>query len=103
MIDREIHSSMESHISHCIASKFGSRPKGFSRLRIEKYIKLEEYKQNGINIMDLYLNSYNKKDFIYNKEDVLFSLFENNISSNIPIKTSNNPVSISLNKIAHGF
>ncbi len=103
MIDREIRSSMESHISHCIALNFGSRPKGFSKLRIEKYIKLEEYKQNGINIMDLYLNSYNQENFIYNKEDILFSIFENNISSNIPIKSSNNPISIKLNKIAYGF
>ena len=103
MTDREIHSSMESHISHCVAANFGSRPKGFSKLRIEKYIKLEEYKQNGINIMDLYLNSYNQENFVYNKEDILFSIFENNTSSNIPIKSSNNPISIHLNNIAYGF
>jgi len=40
MAQREIKSSMESHISHCVASHFGSRPKGYSRKRIEKYIKL---------------------------------------------------------------
>ena len=103
MRDREIHSSMESHISHCVAANFGSRPKGFSRIRIEKYIKLEEYKQNGINIMDLYLKSYNKDDFVYNKEDVSFSIFENNTSSNIPTKSSSNPLSLVLNTLAYGF
>ena len=103
MKNREIHSSMESHISHCVAANFGSRPKGFSRARIEKYIKLEEYKQNGVNIMDLYLKSYNQKDYIYNKEDVSFSMFENNTSSNIPTIASNNPISIFLNKVAYGF
>ncbi len=103
MKDREIKSSMESHISHCIASHFGSRPKGYSRKRIEKYIKLEEYKLNGINIMDLYLKSYNKdKTYVYNKEEVSYSIFEHNTSS-IPTKSSSNPISIILNQIAHAF
>ena len=100
---REIRSSMESHISHCVASNFGSRPKGFSRTRIEKYIKLEEYKQNGVNIMNLYLQSYNKTDYVYNKEDVSFSIFENKTSSNLPIKSSGNKVSLALNNLAYGI
>ena len=33
-------SSMESHISHCVANHFGSRPKAFSENTIEKYLKL---------------------------------------------------------------
>lgn len=103
MKEREIHSSMESHISHCVASTFGSRPKGYSRKRIEKYIKLEEYKQNGINIMDLYLKSYSEEDFTYNKEDVSFSIFENETSSNIPVKSSVNSVSNTINNIAYGY
>ncbi len=41
MKDREVKSSMESHISHYIAAQFASRPKGYSRKRIEKYIKLQ--------------------------------------------------------------
>ena len=104
MKDRDIKSSMESHISHYVADNFGSRPKGFSKKRIEKYIKLQEYKANGINIMDLYLQSYNKtKDdnFIYNKENVSFSLFENNTSL-LPTKSSSNPLSCLLNNIAWG-
>lgn len=38
--------SMESHISHCVAEHFGSRPKGYSKNRIKNYLKLKEYKQN---------------------------------------------------------
>ena len=104
MKDREIKSSMESHISHCIANHFGSRPKGFSKKRIEKYLKLEEYKQNGINIMKLYLDSYDKTiedNYTYQKENVSFSIFEKNTSI-LPNIASNNPVSIVLNKIAYG-
>lgn len=102
MKDRIIKSSMEAHISHYVAASFGSRPKGYSRKRIEKYLKLHEYKENGINIMDLYLKSYNNKensDFVYNKTEVSFSLFEKN-SSVIPVKYSGDPISIILNNIA---
>lgn len=105
MKDREIKSSMESHISHCIANKFGSRPKGYSKHRIESYLKLEETKQNGINIMDLYLNSYNKCEsdkYIYNQKDVSFSIFEKDTSI-IPSYSSSNPISILLNNIAYDF
>lgn len=101
MKDREVKSSMESHISHCVAAAFGSRPKGYSRKRIEKYIKLQEFKLNGINIMDLYLKSYNQDDdFTYNKEEISYSLFEHN-SSVIPSQCSSNPISILLNKLAY--
>lgn len=100
MKNREVKSSMESHISHCVASIFGSRPKGYARKRIEKYIKLQEFKLNGINIMDLYLKSYNKKDnFTYNKEEVSYSLFEHNTSF-IPTRCSSNPISVLLNNLA---
>ena len=105
MKDRIIKSSMESHISHCVAAAFGSRPKGYSRKRIEKYLKLQEYKENGINIMDLYLKSYkNEKesDYVYKKEEVSFSYFEQN-NSIIPTKSSSNPISILLNNIAFNY
>jgi len=106
MRDREIRSSMESHISHCVAATFASRPKGYSKKRIQKYIKLEEYKQNGINIMNLYLSSYNlddDNDFVYNKEEVSLSSFENKSSSNIPVKSSTSPIGNLLGKIAYGY
>ena len=104
MTEREVKSSMESHISHCIANRFGSRPKGFSKKRIEKYIKLEEYKQNNVNIMDLYLKSYNKNvedNFIYNATDVSYSIFEKDTSI-VPTMCSSNPLSLLFNNIAYG-
>lgn len=38
----DIKSSMEAHISHCIASKFGSRPKAYSDNYCYTYLKLQE-------------------------------------------------------------
>ena len=105
MKSRKIKSSMESHISHCIANHFGSRPKGFSRKRIEKYIKLEEYKHNGINIMQLYLSSYNKNNddnFVYNQNKVSFSIFEKDTSV-LPTRSPNNPLSILFHNVAYGY
>lgn len=103
MKNREIKSSMESHISHCVASQFGSRPKAYSRKRIEKYIKLQEYKLNGINIMDLYINSYSQDDsYIYNEKKLSYSIFEHD-NSCIPFKSSNSPISIILNRLAYNF
>lgn len=60
MLDlKKIGSSMESHISLLIASFFSARPKGFSTKRIKQYLKLNDSKNNGINIFKLYLTSYN--------------------------------------------
>lgn len=64
----ECKSSMESHISHCVAEQFGSRPKGYSRENISKYLKLHKYFLNGINIYDLYLKTYNNEDYVYNEK-----------------------------------
>lgn len=58
MLKFNIGSSMESHISHIVASPFSSRPKGFSSLKINKYLKINDYVNNGINIFKLYLSSY---------------------------------------------
>lgn len=55
--------------------------------------------------MDLYLSTYDKAPedrFEYNKNEVPYSIFEHNTSI-IPSKSSNNPVSIVLNNIAHRF
>ena len=97
-------SSMESHISHCVANYFGSRPKAFSRNNIEKYLKLQEYKLNGINIMSLYLKTYKNEEVIeYKKEELNFSIFEKSSSSNIPIIESRltSPTYDSLYSLAH--
>lgn len=76
-------SSMESHISHCIAEQFGSRPKGYSKNNISNYLKLHEYLLNGINILDLYLKTYDNPEYKYNEKELDFSLFENS-GSNLP-------------------
>lgn len=99
----EVKSSMESHISHCVAEHFGSRPKGYSKDRIEKYLKLEECKQNGINILDLILKLINKdkdSNYKYNEKEVNFAMFDKDTSL-LPARTTSNPISIILNKIAY--
>ena len=97
----DIKSSMESHISHCVAEHFGSRPKGYSSKRIENYLKIQEAKENGINILDLYLkSSYKEDDFVYNEKEISFSLFDKSISY-LPVCTSSNPISILLHNIAY--
>ena len=95
-------SSMEAHIEHCIASSFSSVPKGYFSNNIENYLKLQEILLNGINIMKYYLETYNKDDsFVYNEEEVNFSIFEKSTSSNIPIRNSFNPSSLAIYNLAH--
>ena len=89
MLNSNIRSSMESHISHNVAKYFSYEPKAYSRRRIQKLIKLQEYKANGINILNLYLKTYNKEERItIKKEELDFSIFEKN-SSNLPILYNN--------------
>ncbi len=81
-------SSMESHISHDIARPFSYEPKAYSTRHIQKLIKLQEYKLNGINILNLYLNSCNNQEVTtIKKEQLSFSIFDNH-SSNLPILNS---------------
>lgn len=95
-----IKSSMESHISHCVAEHFGSRPKGYSSKNIENYLKLQEAKLNNINVLDLYLKStYEENNFIYNEKEINYSFFDKSISY-LPICTSKNPTSIVLHNIS---
>lgn len=98
----DIKSSMESHISHYVADYFGSRPKGFSNKTIEKYIKLHETKHNEINILNLYLKTYDNNEnnvHNYNEEGINFSVFDNSVSL-LPVKSSTNPISQLINNIA---
>lgn len=100
----KIGSSMESHISHLIASLFSSRPKGFSTKRIKKYLKLNDYKNNNINIFKLYIQSYSNADVKNVNEDNLdYSIFEANKSSNIPVLTAGKitPTYTALHSLAH--
>lgn len=97
----DIKSSMESHISHCVAEHFGSRPKGYSKDRIESHLKLQEANLNGINILDLYLkSSYKDESFIYNEKEINYSLFDKSISY-LPVCSSKNPISILLHSVAY--
>ena len=77
---------MESHISHLIASFFSYRPKGFSTKRIEKYIKLNDYKYNNINIFKLYLSTYSKKQTVTLNENTYdYEIFTQDKLHNIPV------------------
>lgn len=81
---------MESHISHDIARPFSYEPKAYSTIHIQKLIKLQEYKLNGINILNLYLNSCNNQEVTtIKKEQLSFSIFDNH-SSNLPALNSTN-------------
>lgn len=53
---------MESHISHCIANMSSSRPKGYSSKNINKYLEINDYKNNYLNIFNLHLKSYENVD-----------------------------------------
>lgn len=104
MLDLNIGSSMESHISHLIASFFSSRPKGYSTKRINQYLKLNDYKNNNINIFKLYAQSYkNTKEITINENNLDFSIFENNTKGNIPILNEGivSPTYWNLNSLAH--
>ena len=86
MLNFNIGSSMESHISHLIASFFASRPKGFSTKNIEKYLLLNDYKNNNINIFNLYLKTYHSKYSVKITEDEFdYTLSNSSDIDNIPI------------------
>ena len=69
-----------------IASFFSSRPKGFSTKRIDQYLKLNDYKNNSINIFKLYLQSYNNDEVIeIGQEDANAYIFDNSNRGNITI------------------
>lgn len=104
MLKLNIGSSMESHISHLIASFFASHPKGFSTKRIDQYLKLNDYKNNGINIFKLYLQSYNNNEIIDIDESVINTyIYDNFNAGNIPILNDGHvtPVYEALNVLAH--
>lgn len=86
MLELNIDFSMESHISHLIASFFSSRPKGFSTKRIDQYLKLNDYKNNNINIFKLYMQSYNNDEVIeIGEEEANNYIFDNSNRGNITI------------------
>lgn len=85
MLKNPIGSSMESHISHYIASLFASRPKGFSSKYIKQYLELNDYNNNGFNVFNLYMQTYfDKENRTINDNEINYSIFDKN-TSNIPI------------------
>lgn len=104
MLELNIGSSMESHISHLIASFFSSRPKGYSTKRIKQYLKLNDYKNNSMNIFKIYMQSYKFTETITINEDITNSYTCDNFSNgNIPILNDGNisPIYQTLNDLAH--
>lgn len=95
-------SSMEAHIEHCVASTFSSVPKAYSINNIETYLKLQEMKLNGMNILNYFLATYNSDDdYIYNEEkEVNYSMFEHS-TSNLPCLYSTSNVSKALHGLAY--
>ena len=106
MLNLKIGSSMGSHISHLIASFFSSRPKGFSTKRIKQYLKLNDYKNNNLNIFNLYIMSYNNKEVVtINEEHLDFSIFDKDTTNNIPVLTNGqtSPEYTALHALAHSY
>ena len=104
MLELKIGSSMESHISHLIASFFSSRPKGFSTKRIKQYLKLNDYKNNNINIFKLYMQSYKNTEIKKINEEIINNYtFGNNSNGNIPVLNDGliTPTYEILNELAH--
>lgn len=86
MLELKIGSSMESHISHLIASFFSSRPKGYSTKRIHQYLQLNDYKNNGMNIFKIYIQSYKNSETIDIDEEAINNFtFDNFNNSNLPV------------------
>lgn len=106
MLEINIGSSMESHISHLIASFFSSRPKGFSTKRIDQYLKLNDYKNNSINIFKLYMQSYNNDEVIeIGEEEANNYIFDNSNRGNITILNDGHVTQTykELKSLAHEF
>lgn len=104
MLDSNIGSSMESHISHYVSNQFGSRPKGYSSERIEDYISISNFYNNNFNIFNLYINTYdNKEVVVINEDNINYSMFERKDRTNIPIINNGvrTPKYNAINGLAH--
>ena len=86
MLNFEIGSSMESHISHNIASFFSSRPKGYSSKNINKYFRINDYKNNNFNISKIYIQTYKNNEVIkLNENSLNISIYDDKETYSIPI------------------
>ena len=67
---------MENQISHILADRLTSRPKGFGDKTIKKLLKLRILKENNKNIIKAYLGNFNKDKIItINKPVLNWSMF----------------------------
>ena len=90
MLNFEIGSSMESHISHNVASFLSSRPKGYSSKNISKYFKINDYKNNNFNISKIYIKSYKNTEVIkLNENSLNISIYDDKETYSIPILNYN--------------
>ena len=72
--------------------------------RIKKYLKLNDYKHNNINIFKLYLKTYSKKQTITINENTYdCEIFDNDKIHNIPILNNGlkTDTYIALNTLSH--
>ena len=85
-----------------IEKYFSYKTKTYSKRKIQKLIKLQEYKSNRINILGLYLKSYkNKEKVTLKKEELNFDIF-NSSSSNVPMLYSeDNLTRLALRRLAY--
>lgn len=84
--------SMESAISHYLASAFTSVPKGYGKSNLSKYVSNREHQVNNVNLSKLYIQSldYEKEnDKIIIKDSLDFSIFEHNTQRQGKASTSN--------------
>lgn len=84
--------SMESAISHYLASTFTSVPKGYGKSSLSKYVSNREHQVNNVDLSKLYIQSldYEKEnDKIIIKDSLDFSIFEHNTQRQGKASTSN--------------
>ena len=74
----------------------------YSKNNIETYLKLQEMILNDVNIFRYYLDTYQSNDEsrYTDEKEVDFSLFDKSTSSNIPNRSTSNPMSFLLHSIA---
>ena len=84
--------SMESAISHCLASAFTSVPKGYGKSNLSKYVNNREHLVNNIDLSKFYIQSLDYKEenkTIIIKDSLDFSIFEHNTQGQGKASTSN--------------
>lgn len=74
--DLEVGCSMESAISHNLASVYSNRPKGYNINSLERYLNIRNLYLNHVDIRKLYLDTVNSKVKKQKEVKYDFSMFE---------------------------